>query len=167
MGWHYCSSITHLLGVSRGSKEFEVWHQGTQASLSAPLSISSGMWWMFSSLSFSIIDEDQVKLGSVWGFVIHKHFIGRTDAKAKAPVLWPPDAESRFIIKDWCWERLKAKGAGFPRWLGDKESSCQSRRHKYMRSIPGSGRSPGEGDGNPLQYSCLEKSMDIEEPSGV
>ena len=26
--------------------------------------------------------------------------------------------------------------------------------------IPGSGRSPGEGNGNPLQYSCLEKSMD-------
>ena len=27
-------------------------------------------------------------------------------------------------------------------------------------SIPGSGRSPGEGNGNPLQYSCLESSMD-------
>ena len=27
-------------------------------------------------------------------------------------------------------------------------------------SIPGSGRSPGIGDGNPLQYSCLENSMD-------
>ena len=27
-------------------------------------------------------------------------------------------------------------------------------------SIPGSGRSPGEGTGNPLQYSCLENSMD-------
>ena len=26
--------------------------------------------------------------------------------------------------------------------------------------IPGSGRSPGEGNGNPLQYSCLENSMD-------
>ena len=26
--------------------------------------------------------------------------------------------------------------------------------------IPGSGRSPGEGTGNPLQYSCLENSMD-------
>ena len=25
-----------------------------------------------------------------------------------------------------------------------------------LGSIPGSGRSPGEGDGNPLQYSCLE-----------
>ena len=29
-----------------------------------------------------------------------------------------------------------------------------------MVSIPGSGRSPGEGNGNPLQYSCLENSMD-------
>ena len=27
-------------------------------------------------------------------------------------------------------------------------------------SIPGSGRSPGEGNGNPLQYSCLENAMD-------
>ena len=29
-----------------------------------------------------------------------------------------------------------------------------------MSSIPGSGRSPGGGNGNPLQYSCLENSMD-------
>ena len=29
-----------------------------------------------------------------------------------------------------------------------------------LGSIPGSGRSPGEGNGSPLQYSCLENSMD-------
>ena len=29
-----------------------------------------------------------------------------------------------------------------------------------MVSIPGSGRSPGEGNGNPLQYSCLQNPMD-------
>ena len=29
-----------------------------------------------------------------------------------------------------------------------------------LGSIPGSGRSPGEGNGNPLQYSCLENSTD-------
>ena len=29
-----------------------------------------------------------------------------------------------------------------------------------LGSIPGSGRFPGEGNGKPLQYSCLEKSMD-------
>ena len=31
-----------------------------------------------------------------------------------------------------------------------------------LGSIPGSGRSPGEGNGNPLQYSCLENPMDRE-----
>ena len=29
-----------------------------------------------------------------------------------------------------------------------------------LGSIPGSGRSPGEGNGNPLQYSCMENPMD-------
>ena len=29
-----------------------------------------------------------------------------------------------------------------------------------LGSIPGLGKSPGEGNGNPLQYSCLEKSME-------
>ena len=33
-------------------------------------------------------------------------------------------------------------------------------------SIPGSGRSPGEGTGNPLQYSCLGNPMDGLEPEG-
>ena len=38
-----------------------------------------------------------------------------------------------------------------------------------MSSIPGSGRSPGGGNGNPLQYSCLENSMDrgTEEAGGL
>ena len=31
---------------------------------------------------------------------------------------------------------------------------------KDVGSIPGSGRSPGEGNGNPLQYSCLENPME-------
>ena len=35
-----------------------------------------------------------------------------------------------------------------------------------MGSIPGSGRSPGESNGYPLQYSCLENPM-AEEPGGL
>ena len=35
-----------------------------------------------------------------------------------------------------------------------------------MGSIPGPGRSPGVGNGNPLQYSCLENSMN-REPGGL
>ena len=38
-----------------------------------------------------------------------------------------------------------------------KESACNA---GYLGLIPGLGRSPGEGHGNPLQYSCLENPMD-------
>ena len=38
-----------------------------------------------------------------------------------------------------------------------KESACKLGN---LGSIPGSGRCPGEGNGYPLQYSCLENSMD-------
>ena len=45
----------------------------------------------------------------------------------------------------------------FPGGSDGKESAWNTRD---LGSIPGSGRSPGEGNGNPLQYSCLENSMD-------
>ena len=44
-------------------------------------------------------------------------------------------------------------------WHSSKEST-NARDARDAGSIPGSGRSPGEGNGNPLQYSCLENSMD-------
>ena len=46
---------------------------------------------------------------------------------------------------------------GFPGGSVDEESTCNAGNPS---SIPGSGRSPGEGNGNPLQDYCLEKSMD-------
>ena len=49
---------------------------------------------------------------------------------------------------------------GFPGGSDDKEPACKCRRRKRHGSIPGSGRSPGEGNGNPFQYSCLENSTD-------
>ena len=41
-----------------------------------------------------------------------------------------------------------------------KKPTCQCRRYKSLGLIPRSGRSPGGGHGNPLQYSCLENPMD-------
>ena len=41
-----------------------------------------------------------------------------------------------------------------------KESACQLGDARDPGSIPGSGRSPGVGNGNPFQYSCLENSVD-------
>ena len=48
-----------------------------------------------------------------------------------------------FYILNW----------GFPSGSDGKESTCNA---GYPGLIPGVGRSPGEGNGNPLQYSCLE-----------
>ena len=46
---------------------------------------------------------------------------------------------------------------GFPGGSNGKASACSA---GDLGSIPGLGRSPGEGNGNPLQYSCLENPMD-------
>ena len=48
----------------------------------------------------------------------------------------------------WDWKSGILKG---------KASACNA---GDLGLIPGSGRSPGEGNGNPLQYSCLENPMD-------
>ena len=48
---------------------------------------------------------------------------------------------------------------GFPDGSDSKESACNARDPVL---IPGSGRSPGKGNGNPLQHSCLENPMDRE-----
>ena len=47
-----------------------------------------------------------------------------------------------------------------PRWLSSKESACYERVARDTGSIPELRRSPGGVNGNPLQYSCLEKPMD-------
>ena len=56
------------------------------------------------------------------------------------------------MIKESCRRIL-----GLPRWLSGKEPTCNE---GDMLSTPGSGRSPAEGNGNPLQYSCLGDLMD-------
>ena len=42
-------------------------------------------------------------------------------------------------------------------WISGKEYTCQCSTHRFK---PWVGRSPGEGNGNPLQYSCLENPTD-------
>ena len=53
---------------------------------------------------------------------------------------------------------------GFPGGSGSKESACNA---GDPDSIPGLGRSSGEGIGYPLQYSCLENSTDTATVHGV
>ena len=46
---------------------------------------------------------------------------------------------------------------GFP---GASDGKASAHNVGDLRLLPGPGRSPGEGNGNPLHYSCLENSMD-------
>ena len=55
------------------------------------------------------------------------------------------------------WLNWTERVQGFPGGSDGKESACNV---GDLGSIPGSGRSPGEGKGNPLWYSCLENPMD-------
>ena len=51
-------------------------------------------------------------------------FIGRTDDEA--PILWPHDAKSQLLGKDWCWKRLKAiRERGSREWVGYITSPTQ------------------------------------------
>ena len=53
--------------------------------------------------------------------------------------------------------KLTCQVTWLPWWLNGKDSMCNA---GDLSLIPGSGRSLGEGDGYPLQYSYLENSMD-------
>ena len=140
-------------------------------------------------------------------------FIGRTDAEAETPILWPPDVQSWLIWKDpdagkdcgqeekgtredemvgW-HHRFSGHGFGWTPGVGDGQGGlacCSSWGRKeldmtewtelnWIRTclvaqtvkvsaynagdlslIPGSGRSSGERNGNPLQYFCMENPMD-------
>ena len=63
----------------------------------------------------------------------------------------------KYIYVYMCVDHSRDPDVGFPRGSDGKASACSA---GDPGSIPGWGRSPGEGNGNPLQYSCLENAMD-------
>ena len=62
-------------------------------------------------------------------------------------------AVRRILSFPWCY----SNSSGFPGGSDSKDSACNV---GDLGSIPGLGRSPGEGKGYPLQYSGRENSMD-------
>ena len=84
---------------------------------------------------------------------------------------WDPDI-SLFKAPQWMSRVFHVKAClgfsvlalqGFPDGSAGKESTCNT-EDTDSDSIPGSRRFPGEGNDNPLQYSCLGNPMDREEP---
>ena len=66
--------------------------------------------------------------------------------------------KARDLFELFCRPPRNRTGlSGFPGGSDSKESACSS---GDLGLIPELGRSPEEGTGNPLQYSCLENSMD-------
>ena len=101
-------------------------------------------------------------------------FIGRTDAEAEIPILWPPDAKNRLIGKDpdagkdWRQEEKGMPHSSTLAWKipwmeepvgcrlwGRTESDTTERLHFHF-----SLSCIREGNGNPLQCSCLESPRD-------
>ena len=66
------------------------------------------------------------------------------------------DQRYRTTLQSMCGEERNHQNRNSSLTTG-KESACNA---GDMGSVPGSRRSPGEGTGNPFQYSCLENSLD-------
>ena len=91
----------------------------------------------------------------------------------------------KSILETLTAQEMVFGGGVFGRWLAYEggaltsgisvlvEASLVAQRLNCLPAMqetrfdPGLGRSPGEGNGNPLQYSCLENPMDTEEPGGL
>ena len=72
--------------------------------------------------------------------------------------IYKGEKKRKIIEEPWkCFYELNSFRLGFPGGSEVKASACNA---GDLGSIPGLGRSPGERNGNPLQYSCLENPMD-------
>ena len=101
------------------------------------------------SLSFFLPLLDHLILCKPVQFSHSQHFLGQNCLyKADEQFLWA----NLFVFH--CVNHFLMS---FP---GGSDGKTSARNVRDLGLIPGSGRSPGEGHGNPLQYSCLENSMD-------
>ena len=101
----------------------------------------------------------------IWRDIFWKKIIGLKGQSKMPYVNWRPSSPSQFWSKN-CYEDIidiflmdinmaPKSFKGFPGGSDSKESDCNA---GDLGSFPGSEWSPAEGNGNPLQYSCLENS---------
>ena len=137
-------------------------HIPTGCKFPTDFKVREGRWWH---------EQEQMHYILVWRFPCSSHRVGSWQCHIlhRYKVL-PVEKKRANILLRHCpfvFEYVLlftsdfANHYGLPRWCsGKKKSSCQCRRRRDACSIPAWGRSPREGNGNPLQYSCLENSMD-------
>ena len=76
-----------------------------------------------------------------------------------------PRTHSYLAHRGQCWKPsllVLGQDLAAPLPPGGSDGKASAYNEGDLGSIPGLGRSPGEGNGNPLQYSCLENPMDEE-----
>ena len=80
-------------------------------------------------------------------------FIGRTNAEARAPILWPPNADNWLIEKDWFWQWLGTRGEGGDRRWDDLMTSST----QWIWVWANSGRQWKTGKPGVLHFMCSQR----------
>ena len=118
-------------------------HCGVQAPHCGGLSCCWSVWALecagFSSCSSRVLEHRITSCGA-WAQLLHSLW----DVTESGTKLVSPTLAGVFFTTEL---------SGLAYWLSSKDSVCNA---GDAASITGSGRSPGEGNGNPFQYSCLE-----------
>ena len=128
---------------------------------------TSGRAWaqaFIRRLHSSLISLYCSKLAEVWtgARALHGCFLKMLILPKIGLWLWANDIINLGMLKVCISEmgsndRIIVRIRGFPHSSADKSSACSA---GDLGLIPGPGRSPGEGNGNPPQYSCLESHID-------
>ena len=113
--------------------------------------------WMWINSSLVICEFSLWR--NIWPFILwNEGFLGSQLVK-NPPTMQETQFDSWARKFPWKRDRLPTPVfLGFPGGSDGKESACNV---GDLGSIPGLGRYPGEGNGNPLQYSCLENPIDV------
>ena len=121
--------------------------------------LSGSIFFMLGVILFTEVDQ------RIWEEAYSRQsFPSGSDVKNQPAM---QETQVRSLSWEDPWRRARAKSLlikvswvfidyTFPHSSVGKESACNA---GDPGSIPGLGRSPGEGNGNPLQYSCLENPM--------
>ena len=121
-----------------------------------PTPMDGGAWWA----AVHGVAKSQTRLSN-FPFTFHINALEKEMATHSSVLAWriPGTVEPGGLLSlgshrvGHNWSNLAAAAA----CSVGKENACNA---GDLGSIPGSGRSPGEGNGNPLQYPCLENPMD-------
>ena len=122
-------------------QEMQVWSMGREDTVEKEMATHSNMF-----VQEIPETEESGELQSTWSQRVRHDLWTKQQILRSLSSLWFNYVQ---LLKQYFW--------GFPGGSEVKVSACNARN---LGSIPGSGRSPGEGNGNPLQYSCLENPVD-------